>query len=248
MGKFLLGAFGLISLGAAVPAVAADLAPRTYAPPSVVAYDWSGFYFGFDAGGAWSHNCWINTSTFGVATVPSFGEGCSGATGAMVGGQAGYRWQTSSFVFGLETQGDWAYLSGSNASLFNLGTSNQTKTNALGLFTGQIGYAWNNVLWYAKGGIALADNTYNGLFTGVEFDQANEIRWGSVIGTGVEVGFADDWSLALEYDHAFMGSQTLTFTAVPVAGLSRNDSISQSIDMITARVNYRFGAPVVAKY
>ena len=248
MGKLSLGAIGLISLGVTAPALAADLAPRTYAPPSMVAYDWSGFYFGFNGGGGWSHNCWTNTSTFGVPTVPSFGEGCNTATGAMVGGQAGYRWQMSSFVFGLEAQGDWAYLSGSNTSLFNLATSNQTKTNALGLFTVQVGYTWNNVLWYAKGGIALADNTYNGLFTGVEFDQANEIRWGSVIGTGVEVGFADDWSLALEYDHAFMGSQTLTFTAVPVAGLSRNDSISQSIDMITARVNYRFGAPVVAKY
>jgi len=46
--------------------------------------------------------------------------------------------------------------------------------------------------------------------------------------------------LALEYDHAFMGSQNLIFTAVPVAGLSRNDSISQGIDMFTARINYRF--------
>jgi outer membrane immunogenic protein len=61
-----------------------------------------------------------------------------------------------------------------------------------------------------------------------------------VVGTGIEVGFASCWSLALEYDHAFMGSQNLIFTAVPVAGLSRNDSISQGIDMFTARINYRF--------
>lgn len=248
MAKVLLGAIGLFTLAAAAPALAADLAPPTYGPPSIVAYDWSGFYFGFNGGGGWSHNCWTNTSIFGIPTVPSSGEGCNAATGAMVGGQTGYRWQTSSFVFGLEAQGDWAYLSGANASLFNLGTTNQARTNALGLFTGQVGYTWTNVLWYVKGGVALADNTYAGLFNGAAFDQATEIRWGSVIGTGIDVGFAADWSLALEYDHTFMGSQNLAFTTVPVTGLSRNDSIGQGIDMVTARVNYRFGGPVIAKY
>ena len=33
----------------------------------------------------------------------------------------------------------------------------------LGLFTGQVGYAWNNVLWYVKGGAALTDDKYNGV-------------------------------------------------------------------------------------
>jgi outer membrane immunogenic protein len=57
-----------------------------------------------------------------------------------------------------------------------------------------------------------------------------------------------NWSFALEYDHGFMGSQNLTFTAVPVAGISRNDSINLGVDMVTARVNLHFGGPVVAKY
>jgi outer membrane immunogenic protein len=250
MRKLLLIAASLISLGAFAPAVAADLPPRAYAPPALVVdiSNWSGFYIGFNGGGGWSHNCWTNTSSLGVPTVPGFDEGCNTTTGVLVGGQAGYRWQMSSFVLGLEAQGDWANLSGSNASLFNVGTSNHTKTDALGLFTGQVGYAWNNVLWYAKGGAVLADNTYNGFFAGAAFDQASESRWGAVVGTGIEVGIDPCWSLALEYDHAFMGTQNLTFTAIPVAGVSRNDTISQGIDMITARINFRYGGPVVAKY
>jgi outer membrane immunogenic protein len=249
MRKLLLCAVGLISLSAAVPVCAADLASsRSYPPLPTAGYNWSGFYLGINGGGGWGHNCWTNTSSFGIPTVPSFAEGCNTASGGMVGGQAGYRWQMNSFVFGLEAQGDWVNLSGSNASLFNLGTSNQTKTNVLGLFTGQVGYAWNNVLGYLKGGAALAGNRYNGLFTGVAFDQATETRLGAVVGVGIEFGFAPCWSLALEYDHAFMGTQNLTFTAVPVAGLARNDDISQGIDMVTARINYRFGGPVVAKY
>jgi hypothetical protein len=38
--------------------------------------------------------------------------------------------------------------------------ANQTKIDAIGHFTGQIGYAWNNVLLYAKGGAAVTDNFF----------------------------------------------------------------------------------------
>ncbi len=254
MKKFLLGTVGLVALGMAAPTFAADLparAPAYTKAPAIVSpvYDWSGFYIGANAGGAWGHNCWTNTSNLGVPTIPSFGEGCNTASGAMVGAQVGYRWQMNSVVFGLEAQGDWANLSGSNPSLFFVpGALNQTKTDALALFTGQVGYSFNNVLWYVKGGAALADNKYNGLFGGAAFDQATETRVGGVVGTGIEVGFAPNWSVALEYNHAFMGSQNLNFTAVPVGGVSRSDSISENIDMVTARINYRFGGPVVAKY
>ena len=57
-------------------------------------YDWSGFYIGLNGGGGSSHNCWTNTSLGGVPTVPTVSEGCHNATGGMVGGQIGYRWQT----------------------------------------------------------------------------------------------------------------------------------------------------------
>jgi outer membrane immunogenic protein len=251
MKKFFAGTVGLMALAMAAPAFAADLpaqAPATYTKAAEPLYDWSGFYLGINLGGGWSHNCWTNTSFLGVATVPGFGEGCNTATGGLAGGQIGYRAQLSALVFGLEAQGNWANLSASNASLFNFGTTNQTNIDALALFTGQIGFTISDVLLYVKGGAALAHNTFNGLFAGVAFDQATETRFGSVVGTGIEVGFGPNWSFALEYDHAFMGSQNLTFTAVPVAGIARNDSISQSIDMVTARVDLHFGGPLVAKY
>ena len=36
--------------------------------------------------------------------------------------------------------------------------TNRTKIDAFGLFTGQVGYAWNNALLYVKGGAAVTDN------------------------------------------------------------------------------------------
>jgi outer membrane immunogenic protein len=254
MKKILLGMAGLIAVGAAAPAIAADLAPQPYtkAPPPMIAaiYDWSGFYVGINGGGGSSHKCWTNASFLGVATVPNLSEGCHDASGGMVGGQAGYRWQASSWVFGFEAQGDWANFKGSNASLLVPGVTNQTKMDAIGLFTGQVGYAWNSVLWYLKGGAAVTDDKYNGIATatGIAFDQATETRWGGTVGTGLEISFAPSWSVAVEYDHLFMGNRTLNFggTATPVT--TRTDAIKQDADIASVRVNYRWGGPVIAKY
>ncbi len=170
-------------------------------------------------------------------------EGCHDATGALAGGQIGYRWQFTNWVLGLEAQGDWADLTGSNASLTAVTPyMNETHIDAIGLFTGQVGYAWNNVLWYVKGGAAITDNRYRSFFTGssVVFNQTTETRWGGAVGTGVEFGFAPRWSVAIEYDHLFMGTNSVTFPATAIA-VTRSDNISQDVDMGTVRLNYRFG-------
>lgn len=255
MKKVLLASASLFALGALAPATAADLAARPYtkAPmPAVAAvYDWTGFYIGINGGWGSAHKCWdINND--GAPIAPAFREGCHDASGGMVGGQIGYRWQAANWVFGVEAQGDWADLKGSNTSLF-FGPllSNQSKIDAIGLFTGQVGYAWNNVLWYVKGGAAATHDKYNGIAFGVAIDQATETRWGAAVGTGIEVGFAPNWSVGVEYDHLFMGSRNLNFAGVipPVVGVfSRTDNIRQDVDMVTVRVNYRFGGPVVARY
>jgi outer membrane immunogenic protein len=251
MTKLAWTAAGLLAVLGAAPALAADLPARVYtkAPPVVAPiYNWSGFYIGLNGGGGSSHNCWDTTAVLGVA-VPVTSEGCHDATGGLVGGQIGYRWQATNWVFGLEAQGDWADLKGSNtsspAAFFPM--VNQTKIDAIGLFTGQVGYAWNNVLWYVKGGAAVTSDNYNGIVGGVVFDSASETRWGGAVGTGLEIGFAPGWSVGFEYDHLFMGSRSINFTALGVVQ-DRTDSIKQDVDMGTVRINYTFGGPVVARY
>jgi outer membrane immunogenic protein len=253
MKKFLLGTAGLVALSMAAPASAADMAARPYtkAPPPMVAamYDWSGFYLGLNGGWGSARKCWDNVD-LGVAVA----EGCHDASGGTVGGQIGYRWQAASWVFGLEAQGNWADFDGSNASLIDTGlgvgaTSNRSRIDAFGLFTGQVGYAWNNFLLYVKGGAAVTSDKYEGYFTGtnVVFDTASETRWGAVVGVGAEYSFTPNWSFGVEYNHLFMGDRDITLT--DGAGLiSRTDSISQDVDMVTARINYRWGGPVVARY
>jgi outer membrane immunogenic protein len=249
--KKLVLAASILALGT-VAASAADLAPRYYkAPPPMMAaiYDWSGFYVGINGGWGSSHNCWTRTGVpFGPAS-----EGCHDASGGTVGGQVGYRWQAGNWVFGLEAQGNWADFRGSNASLLFAGVAtNRTKIDAFGLFTGQVGYAWNNALFYVKGGAAVTDNRYEGLatFGGFVTDRASDTRWGGTVGAGVEYGFAPNWSAAIEYDHLFMGTNNYGFTSVFPAGgfATRNEDIKQDADLVTVRVNYRFGGPIVARY
>src|SRR5665647_2119576 len=141
MKKILLGTVALAALGmAAAPASAADLAARPYtkapAPMMAAIYDWSGFYIGLNGGGGSSHKCWdILAIPAGAVTGT---EGCHDATGGTVGGQIGYRWQSSAWVFGLEAQGNWANFNGSNTNtLFVPAVTDQSKINAFGMFTGQ---------------------------------------------------------------------------------------------------------------
>ncbi|UGY13913.1 outer membrane protein [Bradyrhizobium septentrionale] len=90
-------------------------------------------------------------------------------------------------------KGNWADLSGSNPSVVPLfaGFANRSKIDAIGLFTGQIGYSWNSFLLYAKGGAAVVRDRYESFITpafgpgvpvGFIADRSDETRWGGAGG------------------------------------------------------------------
>ena len=257
MRGFLVAAAGLGALLLTSPVSAADLAARPYtkAPAPMVAavYDWSGFYIGLNGGGGSSHKCWdIVTNILGAAVNPPVSDGgCHNATGAVAGGQFGYRWQTGAWVFGVEAQGDWANLRGSSSPNLLQGAvgGNRSKIDALGIFTGQVGYAWNNVLFYVKGGAMGANDKYEGFIaaTGALSDRASETRWGGAVGAGLDFGITPNVVFGVDYMHGFMGSRDLSFV-FNNGTFSRADRIRQDVDLVTARVSYKFGGPVIAKY
>ena len=256
MKKFLLGAVGVIALGMAAPASAADMAVKAAPAPVYVApiYNWTGFYIGGNGGWGQSNSCLNFINAFGF----DFRDGCASRSGGVVGGQIGYRWQANQWVFGLEAQGDWADLSRTRVSPFfdqfnpipGL-TSTRTKTDGIGLFTGQIGYAWNASLFYFKGGAAVTSNRFTifDTLTGIQLASANATRWGGTAGVGFEYGFTPNWSFGVEYNHLFMGDANNSFTGVdPRLARFANNRITQDVDMVTLRLNYRFGGPAIAKY
>lgn len=241
MKHFLAAAMAAIALGVAAPASAADLAAPVHVPPPADAmYNWSGFYIGANAGGGSSHGCATDIIAGGLLLLD---QGCNDATGGVAGAQIGYRWQSSSWVLGLEAQGDWAGLKGSNAEIFSPAFTNRSNVNAFGLFTAQVGYATNNVLFYLKGGAAVTNNHFDVFSVPSNLIVANtpdQTRWGTTLGAGLEYGFAPNWSLGIEYDHLFMPDQTSIFIPT-VPALPAETSITQGVDVVMARLNYRFG-------
>jgi outer membrane immunogenic protein len=248
MKSILLGTIGLVAMAA--PALAADLpvkAPPPYVPPM---YNWSGFYIGGNGGWGMSENCWNVITPAGAVFV----DGCHDKSGGIVGGQIGYRWQlpNNHFVAGVEAQGDWADLNKSHISFFDPTLTLGGKVDGLGLFTGQFGFAADTWLWYLKAGGAVTNNTFTVSSTigGIGLASASSTRWGGVLGTGFEYGFTPNWSVGVEYDHLFMGSADYAFPVANPILIGAFNRISQDVDMVTVRVNYRFnwGAPLVGNY
>jgi outer membrane immunogenic protein len=248
MKKVLFGAIGLAALAA--PAYAADLPQRPPPAPAPVVvpyiYDWTGFYIGANGGYGSNRACWgafvVDGATFNT-------EGCNSKSGGIFGGQAGYRWQIGGAVFGLELQGDWANLRASIPSIAFPGGFDYSKVTSVGLFTGQIGYAWGPALLYVKGGGAWANNNFTVVnAAGLGFINVSSNRVGGSVGVGFEYGFTPNWSVGVEYDHLMMGSANNSFSCSAGCAAAAN-TISQNIDMVAVRVNYKFGvSPVVARY
>lgn len=241
MKKFLLGTVGVMALGLA-PAMAADLPARAYtkAPPVIAAvYDWSGFYIGANAGWGSFRDTWNGVD-----------NGSHDSTGAVAGGQIGYRWQAANWVFGLEAQGNWADLSGSHIDYnFAPAWTDHSKLTAFGLFTGQVGYAWNNALLYVKGGAAVTSTKFDASSPGaVGFTSNDQTRWGGTVGVGFEYGFAPNWSVGVEYNHIFTSRFDADFYRNDGSGLFYTNRVGGDVDLVTARLNYRWGGPVVARY
>ena len=151
-------------------------------------------------------------------------------------------------MFGIEGQGNWADFSGGNISQYynrDIGwsdTDNHSKVNSFGLITGQVGYAWNNVLLYVKGGAAVVSSKLDWRISDNNVASASATQWGSTIGTGLEIGFAPNWSIGVEYNHIFMGDRDTNPRWVGGA-IAKTDRISQDIDMALVRLNYKFGGP-----
>jgi len=158
-------------------------------------------------------------------------------------------------VLGMEAQGDWASLIGSNRpplgniSQFNIDT---TTVRSIATATGRVGYAHDNLLLYAKGGAAWARTKNEADTTATPFGGAvvattglNSVyRSGWVIGAGLEYGLTPNWSVAVEYNYLDFGTQQEIIpssVAPPGVFNAFTENVKLSVQTAAVRVNYRFG-------
>jgi len=170
-------------------AVAADL-PRGpvpyYSAPAPAVFNWSGPYAGLNIGYAWGKvsNSSINPS------------------GAAVGGQIGYTWQSGQFVFGAET--DIQY-SAADDTFAPYKFSNQW----FGTLRGRAGIALDHILLYGTAGLAYGDLKAEQL--GLT-ETKTDAGWAG--GLGMEVAFTPNWSAKVEYLYMDLGNRAYSITSV----------------------------------
>jgi len=249
-------ASAVLAIGCATVASAADLGARpvTKAPPPVVApYNWTGLYIGGHVGGAWGTKDWTD-----VGVTPPDPLGSHDVSGLIAGGQVGFNIQSGRWVYGIEAQFSWADVDGSHT----LGTTTlSTKIDWMGTIAGRLGYTWDRVLLYAKGGIAfvhdehLVGTTQQFVFAAVTLPvgpylAADETRWGWMVGAGIEVALAGNWSIKGEYNYMDFGRDRINFSYLPPLPAGNAPfNIDQQIHVVKFGINYRFGGgPIVARY
>jgi outer membrane immunogenic protein len=101
-----------------------------------------------------------------------------------------------------------------------------------------------------KVGAAVTSNSVfiNSTLGGVSLASASSTHWGTSLGVGFDYGFSPNWTAGIEYNHLFMGDSNNSFSAVNPIVAGALIRITQDVDMVTLRVNYKFGGPVVARY
>ena len=201
------------------------------------------------AAGAQSHSC-VDFVPVGGAislTAAAIGPEASSAASSVIAGRP-----ISGFsAWKLRAIGRISTTRASASSI--LAFSTRTKTDGIGLFTGQIGYAWNASLFYVKGGAAVTSNRFSiqSTLTGFELASASSTRWGGAVGVGWEYGFAPNWSAGIEYDHLFMGNANNSFSATNpiVAGALNSDQPRRGYGHLARELPLRLGrCPVTARY
>ena len=175
----LIGVVGLIG----TPAFAADMAvkaPRPLpAPAPVRIFSWTGCYIGGNIGWGWGRDT-VSAPGLALAEVTEEPELASDSppaktedtSGVLGGGQVGCNYQFApNWVIGIEGDGEAANIKGdvTHSDSFTdpltgpetvTGTAHR-QTDWIASATGRLGWTWDRVMLYAKGGAAWVGAKYS---------------------------------------------------------------------------------------
>jgi outer membrane immunogenic protein len=259
--SFLTAVAAIATVGSASAADMAVKAARPMIAPIAV-YNWTGFYIGGNAGYSWRDDNVTSYTLGGVAIVLPPVSRSQSLNGFIGGGQVGYNWQSGQFVLGVEGDAAWRDAKSSTSFAFlnaplNDVTTFSSRENWFATLRPRAGIAVNNFLLYVTGGAAFEGVEHTVLESrtsvpgGARSYSTDDTRVGWTVGAGVEAGFGP-WSVGLEYLFADFGNRSLSAAGQTVAGVAFPASAVTFDDsqqhIVRAKLNYRFGGPVVAKY
>ena len=199
------------------------------------AFNWNGFYLGGNVGYGWGTRNQITTDPTGAVV----GAGSVNPSGWLGGGQIGYNWVVApSWLLGIE--GDFSFANFGDIQNTPVANGN-SRANWFATARGRLGYVANNWLVYGTGGAAWMHNTDSrtitvGLSTG-ETSSPSSVWTGWTVGSGVEYGFARNWSARLEYLYMRFPDANVDF-AYSVAGAARHGATTIDANIVRVGVSY----------
>ncbi len=208
------------------PPAPAPTAPIVYAPQT---YNWSGIYVGAHIGGGYSNSWWSDPIT-------GAGNNNFNDWGFLGGAQVGANAQFNRLVVGLE--GDFSWTSLKDSGTDSIGEALNTNVQWTSTVTGRIGAAFDRLLVYGKGGLALAQDQSSLTDLGGNTATDSFLRTGWTVGAGLEYALDDNWSAKIEYDYLGFGPHSMNFTT-PLESVSSNAGLN--VQEIKAGLNFRFG-------
>jgi outer membrane immunogenic protein len=242
MRKTIFAALAAVTVAGLGSASAADMRMPMKAPPLIApAFSWTGCYIGGYGGGAtparnvnvvdptvspggvFAAGTFYNAPTANITNGGLFNYGLGSS--AIGGGTLGCNWQVTGtqWVLGVEGEGGYMKLSRTVVDPYSVplyggdSSFNTTIGSAYGSVTGRIGYAFDRVLIYGKGGVGFTtvQNGFSDICatapcgTGLLVTSASSTQAFGVGGGGVEWMFADHWSVKGEYLYlAIHGTQS----------------------------------------
>ncbi|MEA2924480.1 MAG: outer rane immunogenic protein [Alphaproteobacteria bacterium] len=230
--------------------------------------EWTGIYFGANAGYGWgqySSNIAFTglqanspplfpagtTTPFGLGATELSGTrilGSGSPNGAIAGGQIGFNWQAGMFVFGGEIDGQW---SGQQNTFTTPCGATCTATESIQIRSlatgrGRFGLAFDWFMPYVTGGAALVNGLNNLSMTvagtTASFAPLSHSTLGWTAGAGVEVALWSNWSAKLEYLYISANGATKIAPIPNVLGLGTVSTPGDYRDnIVRVGFNYRFG-------
>jgi outer membrane immunogenic protein len=181
------------------------------------AYDWSGGYLGLQAGYGWGDSIQIDANN-----VSTGGYDIEGFVGGVT---AGWNHQVDNFVVGVETDLSMSSIDGASGAPFaGLYT---TDINWFGTGRLRAGFAVDEVLLYATGGLAFGEIEADAPFANVKRDKVN-LGW--TVGAGAEWAATQNLSLKLEYLFVDLGDITIPSPVPLTADADENHIVRMGLN------------------
>jgi outer membrane immunogenic protein len=256
MKKHLLAQIAALAVTMAGPALAADM-PLAAPAPFAARFNWTSCYLGGHVGGGFGRKDitdpvqLVQDSFLGAGSTAGITTVSPTPRGAVIGGQIGcdYQFADTSFVVGVEGAVSGSTMKNTTSVGLPLGNPDtafvKASTDFLPSVTMRVGYAIDNVLLYARGGVALAGDKYDvtGSFAGAPFAfEGLDNRLGWTVGGGVDWAFSQHWSLNVEYDYYQFGHGGVLMSD-PINGFAGIVDVKQNVQVVKAGLNFHIWGP-----